>query len=307
MLKHHVIEGLIAAPFTPFKQDYTLNLTMIEGEAERLIRNGVNGAFVCGTTGEGASLSVRERKWIAEKWCALCPQGFKVFVHVGHNSLEAAKELARHARKNGAWAIAACAPSFFKPSSIQELMTICHDIADSAPDLHFYYYHFPLLTGVDFSPVEFVRLARESIPNFAGIKFTDANIATFRCLLNVSEGHLNILFGRDEILHSGLVFGATAAVGSSYNAFAPLFSKLILAFKNHDQQQALFFTDIAIAMFDIYGCGKWPPLAAKKAVMKMIGKDFGPVRLPIRALSRNEEIELEKQLYETGAMDYLSQ
>ena len=53
--------GLIAAPFTPFHGDGSLNLNVIAPYARHLKANGVGGVFVAGTTGEAASLSLGER------------------------------------------------------------------------------------------------------------------------------------------------------------------------------------------------------------------------------------------------------
>ena len=53
--------GLVAAPFTPFNADRSINLDVIPGYARLLKENGVGAAFVCGTTGEGLSLTLEER------------------------------------------------------------------------------------------------------------------------------------------------------------------------------------------------------------------------------------------------------
>jgi len=58
--------GLIAAVFTPMKQDRTLNLGIVPAIAEHLIGDGVRGFYVCGTTGEGPLLSSEERRAVAQ-------------------------------------------------------------------------------------------------------------------------------------------------------------------------------------------------------------------------------------------------
>ncbi len=64
------LQGLIAAPFTPMHPDGTVNLAAIERQAAHLVATGVRGAFVCGTTGEGLSLSGAERREVAARWVA---------------------------------------------------------------------------------------------------------------------------------------------------------------------------------------------------------------------------------------------
>ncbi|RYF86126.1 MAG: dihydrodipicolinate synthetase, partial [Chitinophagaceae bacterium] len=67
MLFEH-LEGLIAAPFTPFGKDGALNLSVIPAYYQMLKANSVTGAFICGSTGEGVSLSLTEKKKVAEAW-----------------------------------------------------------------------------------------------------------------------------------------------------------------------------------------------------------------------------------------------
>ena len=79
--------GLVAAPFTPFNADRSINLDVIPGYARFLKENGVGVAFVCGTTGEGLSLTLEERLAVAGKWVKSTGETLPVIVHVGHLSL----------------------------------------------------------------------------------------------------------------------------------------------------------------------------------------------------------------------------
>src|SRR5437588_12592631 len=79
--------GLIAAPFTAMRADGSLNLPVIERQAKALADHRVTGAFICGTTGEGMSLTTDERLQVAEKWMAAAPKQLRVIVHVGHHSV----------------------------------------------------------------------------------------------------------------------------------------------------------------------------------------------------------------------------
>src|SRR5688500_8411040 len=124
-MKHTPLKGLIAAPFTAFHDNGSLNLAMVEKQAQSLAANGVTGAFICGTTGECLSLTTEERKQVAERWRAVAPPGLKVIVHVGHVGLSDCQTLSAHAQKIGADAIGCFAPSFFKPASVEDLVKFC--------------------------------------------------------------------------------------------------------------------------------------------------------------------------------------
>src|SRR5438105_2219308 len=97
------LNGLVAAPFTAFHPNGSLNVSAIEAQAAALARNGVNGAFICGTTGEGLSLTANERLQVTEAWMAAAPSSLRIIVHVGHPSLAESKALAAHAQKIGAF------------------------------------------------------------------------------------------------------------------------------------------------------------------------------------------------------------
>jgi N-acetylneuraminate lyase len=85
--------GLTAAPFTPFHADRSVNLDVIPAYARFLSANGVSAAFVCGTTGEGLSLTLDERLAVAEKWTQSAGPKLPVIVHVGHTCLADARAL----------------------------------------------------------------------------------------------------------------------------------------------------------------------------------------------------------------------
>ena len=130
------------------------------------------------------------------------------------------------------------APNFFKPLSLELLVNWCERVATAAPDLPFYYYHMPVMTGVSFSMRTFLERAAASIPTLAGIKFTDENLFDFGRAIEFGIGRFELLFGRDEILLAGLALGATGAVGSNYNFAAPLFKSIQFPFASGRMEEA---------------------------------------------------------------------
>ncbi len=78
------LTGLIAAPHTPFDHNNKVNFAAIDDIAALLIEQGVKGAYVCGTTGEGIHCSVEERKAIAERWVKASDGKLNLIIHTGH-------------------------------------------------------------------------------------------------------------------------------------------------------------------------------------------------------------------------------
>lgn len=303
-MKEH-LTGLIAAPHTAMHADGGLNLDMIEKQAQCLIDNGVRGAFVCGSTGEGISLSTPERVQVAERWKDVLGDTLPIIVQVGHHSLTEAKALAEHAQNNiAARAIASLAPSYFKPRRLEDLVSFCAEIAAAAPDTPFYYYHQPGNSGVSFPMPEFLKVAGERIPTLAGLKYSDGDLMDFGQCLDLADGKFDMLFGADEALLAALAIGARGAIGSTYNFAAPLYHGIINAFQAGDmaaagagQRQA---RELIAILHDFGG------ISAIKAAMKAIGIDCGPCRLPIATLSDEQYERFVARLDEIGFFTYCS-
>ena len=297
--------GLIAAPPTPMKADGEIDLDRIGQLAEFLARNGVLGAYVCGTTGEGLSLTVQERMDVARRWADVAGEALRVIIHVGHTSLRDAQALASHAAEVGAWGIGAIPSIFHRPEGIDDLVDFAARIAAAAPDLPFYYYHIPVLTGVNFPMAEFLRAGAERIPNLAGVKYSHENLMDYTLCRQMEAGRFDCLFGRDEMLLSALVLGAEGAIGTTYNLAAPLYLRLIDAFRAGDLETARELQGKSMAMIRA-GQRQCLGVAAFKHMMQMVAMDVGPVRSPLRPLTAGQQDALRAELEEIGFFEFCS-
>lgn len=297
------IEGLIAAPYTGFNPDGSLNLNIIESYATYLKQVNVAGVFVNGTTGEGVSLSTEERLHTAEEWIKYKDESFKVLIHVGHDSLKTAQQLAKYAQDLGADGIGAMAPPFMKTKTLADLIQFNAEIASAAEALPFYYYHIPSMTGAQYQMLDFLTLAHQEIPTISGIKFTHEDFMDMKLCVEFENQKYTILHGRDEILLAGLALGVKGAIGSTYNYLAPLYQRIVEAFSNGDIALANELQFKAIQFVQVlkkHGGG----VCAGKSIMKLVGLDLGKPRLPNRALVGEEEQMLFADLGELDFQGY---
>ena len=232
------LTGLIAATYTPFQEDGSVNLDLIPAMIDYMIESGVSGFYVCGSTGEGESMSVEERKQVAAAFVSATKGRLPVVIQVGHNSVESACELARHAAEIGADAISTLPPTYFKPANVDLLIDFIARVSSSAPDLPYYYYHIPRMSGVSPDVVEFMQKACDRVPRFHGIKFSDFFLADLTTCLEFDNGRLDVLFGSDEMILGGLATGAKGAVGSSFGFATPLLLKIIAAYEAGKMEEA---------------------------------------------------------------------
>lgn len=298
------ITGLVPATFTPMHDDGSLNLTQVQPIVDHLMTKEVSALFVCGSTGESTALTTAERQATLAAYVTAAAGRTPVIAHVGHTSLAAARLLAAHAQQVGAAAIAALPPFYVKPTSVDVLVTCLADIAAAAPALPFYYYHIPGLTGVNLDMVEFLRQGGERIPTLAGIKYSSPTLYEFQACLDVAGGRFNMLFGVDEMLLSGLAAGAHGAVGSTFNFAAPLYQEIMRAYRAGDLATAQRWQVLPAQM--VYRVVKsYRGAAGLKAMMRFVGLDCGPVRLPQVALTPPEVESLRHDLADLDFLEWI--
>lgn len=296
------LKNLIAATFTPMQQDLSLNLNVIKDYASFLKQNKVNGAFVNGTTANFVSLSTTERKKVVDAWAKGKPKDFYLINHVGHNNLREAMELTSHSAEK-VDAIAAIAPFYFKIKTPEQLLAYCKKISACAPNIPFYYYHLPILSGANFKMIDFIKLASQEIPNFSGIKFSENNLIDFKYCLAYKASQYDILFGIDEIFLSSLALGAQGWVGSTYNLLAPLFYEIQEAFYNANPKKAALLQAKAMRFVTLLDDFKGYNGVAK-GFMSTLGIDCGPSRFPHATLQKADYTKISTALEEEEILQY---
>ena len=298
-MKVEKTRGLIAAPYSPMKEDGSINPEAVKGYANLLIRNNVKGAFVCGSSGEGLSLTIAERKELAELWVHHGGGNIKIIIHVGATSIKDSQELAEHASTIGASAIASIEPIYYLCGWQEDLVKYYKELCSASPGLPFYSYYIPVLTHYQTDYVDFCERAIQEIPDFAGVKYTNNNLFEFAQLIKRFGSRLDLMFGSDELLINALASGAVGAVGSTYNFMPSVYVDLIKYFNDGDLEKARelqFISQNIISLMPKYNGS----IVFGKAIMRLIGIDCGPNRLPLKNFSGNDLVELEKDLKDLG-------
>ncbi len=301
------IIGLIDAPFTPFHENGDLNLEPIEKYAVMLQKNGLQGVFINGSSGEGYMLTTDERMQLAERWLKVAPQGFKVIVHVGSCCLRESQKLAAHAQEIGAWGIGSMAPPFPKIGRIEELVKYCEAIANSAPDLPFYYYHIPAFNGAFLPMLELLKAVDGRISNFAGIKYTFESLYEYNQCRLYKNGKYDMLHGQDEtILPSLAQGGAQGGIGGTTNYNGRELVGIIEAWKNGDIETAREKQNFSQEVINVI-CRYRGNIVGGKRIMKLLGFDLGPNRVPFQNMTNEEEQQMKKELEAIDFFDRCNQ
>lgn len=292
------IIGLINAPFTPFYPNGDVNYEPIEAYAAMLKKNGLKGVFINGSSGEGYMLSVEERMKLAEKWVDSVPNEFKVIVHVGSCCLRESVKLAAHAQEIGAWGIGSMAPPFPHIGRIEELVKYCETIALAAPNLPFYFYHIPAFNGAFLPMLDLLKAVDKRIPNFAGIKYTFESLYEYnQCRLYKNEKY-DMLHGQDEtILAEMALGGAKGCICGTTNYNGRELVGIQEAWNKGDLETAREKQNFGQYVINVI-CHYRGNIVGGKRIMKLLGFDLGPNRVPFQNMTDEEERAMKKELEE---------
>ena len=287
MLKIKKFEGLVAAPFTPMDVKGNLNTDLVPEYYSLLEKNSVIGAFINGSNGEGVSMTQKEKQQNASKWAECFKAGGKIRIInlVAGTSYRECIENALFSREAGISAIALTAPFYFKPVDYSVLAEFVAIVGESVPDIPLYFYHIPVLTGVNIPMINFLEKISGMLPNFAGIKYAYENFTDFLSCLNYKNGIYDMLWGREENLLSALVLGTKGFVGSTFNYAAPLYIALIKAYNNGNLTEARRLQQLSVDMITLLW--KYGGIATGKAFMRFMGFDYGEFRLPVKNMDSN--------------------
>lgn len=291
--------GLIPAVFTPFDKNGAVHLSQIQRYADKLITDGADGVFVCGSTGECSSMTLSEREQVLEAWIKAVAGRTRIIAHVGGTCQTDCIELARHAAKQGVDAVGAIAPFYFKPASVEDLVAFYKPIAEAVSPIPFYAYHMPSVTGVNLSMKEFLEKGSREISNLNGIKFTSNNFMEMLECIRLDNGRFDILNGFDEMLICGMAIGARGGVGSTYNYTLYTYRNLYNAFLAGDIERARNFQQESVEIVRIiirHGGG----VRGGKAIMNYLGIDCGNCRPPFAPYTKTEMHQLGEELSQIG-------
>ncbi len=295
-MKFEKIQGLIDAPFTPMDAQGNINLDPIPAYAAMLKKNGLKGVFINGSSGEGYMLTDEERMALAEEWVKAAPEGFKVIVHVGSCCARSSRKLAEHAARIGAWGIGAMAPPFPKIGRVEELVKYIETIAAGAPELPFYYYHIPAFNGAYLPMVSLLESVDGRVPNFAGIKYTFESLYEYNQCRLYKDGKFDMLHGQDETILPCLAMGgARGGIGGTTNYNGRELTAIIEAWDRGDIEAARRHQNFSQEVINVI-CHYRGNIVAGKRIMKLIGLDLGPNRVPFQNMTDDEERAMKAEL-----------
>lgn len=271
-----MLRGAIAAAVTPLTAGGTdVDEEAIGPLAHFLAAGGLDGALICGTTGEGLLLTPSERELVAERFIEARPIGFPIAIHAGAQTTADTVRLAAHAAEIGADAVAVIAPPYF-PLDDDAVVGHLAAAADACSPLPFFVYEFAARSGYAV-PVTAIERLRERCRNLTGLKVSDTPWEAVEPYL--LDG-LDVFVGQEPFTLRALERGAVGTVSGLATAFPELVAELV-----HRRSAAAH--DWVVTLRE--HLGPLPFHAAMKAVLVARGVPVHhAVRPPLRALEDGE-------------------
>jgi 4-hydroxy-tetrahydrodipicolinate synthase len=292
------IRGVWCATLTPLDGNGAPDASRLAAHARRLFAAGVDGIAPFGTTGEGQSFSVRERRVGLEGVLTAGIAPSRVIAGTGCAALEDTIELTRHAVQAGCAGALVLPPFFFKGVSDEGVYASYARLIDGVGDarLRIYLYHIPQVTGVPIPHDVISRLTTTFPGVIAGVKDSAGNFSHTRTLLERFRT-LSVFVGHEPHLPAALAAGGAGTICGIANVYP----RLIRRIHDHPASPATK-DDVAqveafIALFE-----RFPVFAAFKALVAEVTQDPGweALRVPLMPLDRDTRRALLASVARTG-------
>lgn len=281
MPDHH-FRGVIPALITPSDENDRPDAAALEALVHHLLRKGVSGFYLTGSTGEGLQMDAVERNEVVARVCSIVGGRVPVIAHTGTTSTRGVIELSQAARDAGADAVSSVPPFYY--SFTEREIVDYYTAAASSTDLPFFIYNIPGTTGIDLSLSVLSELFEHNA--VAGLKFTSYDIYKMERVIGLPSRPI-VFSGIDEMAFYGLWAGAHALVGSSYNLLADTAAAMYQAFQEQDYTSAHHNYRLACELLNVLL--EFPYPAALRRVIEWDGCPVGSPRKPFAALDSAQE------------------
>ena len=282
-------KGVFPALLTPFDKNDNINEKALEALVQMNLDKGVSGFYVGGSTAEAFLLSDDERKQVYKIVKDIVGDKCTLIAHIGCISTKQTIEFGKYAEELGYDAISSVAPFYYK-FSFNEIKKHYFNTVDNV-NLPMLIYNFPAFSGVNLSVDNLSEFLVDD--RFIGIKHTSNDYFALEQFKTAFNNKL-IYNGFDEMFLAGLAMGADGGIGSTYNFMAEKFIKIYNLFNEGNYPEAYKVQQEANKI--ISALIKVGVFQGEKAVLNMMGIDFGDVRAPFEKISKENYDYLEKTI-----------
>ncbi len=220
-IDHRPFAGVLPAVLTPFDAELEPDPARLASLCWWLLDEGCDGLLLFGTTGQGNSLTVGERRFLLEKVKKAGLPAEKLMIGAGACAVKDAVELSRAAVEAGAGAVLLLPPFYYKEPSLDGLFAFYSQVIEKigSDKLRVYLYHIPPISHVGIPLALVERLLAAYPGTVAGIKDSGGDFAHTRALIEAFPG-FGVFAGSERYLLDTLRAGGAGCITAIGNLLA---------------------------------------------------------------------------------------
>ena len=292
-----VFKGAGVAIVTPMNADESVNYDKLEEIIEEQIAGGTDAIVIVGTTGEGSTLSMEEHSECIKKAVEFTKHRIRVVAGTGSNCTATAIQLTQEAEEHGADAALVVTP-YYNKATQKGLIAHYSAIADSTK-LPLILYNVPGRTGTNIAP-QTVATLRKTKKNIVGVKDATANLAQTSEMMRLCDGDIELYSGEDGLVVPILSLGGIGVISVVSNVAPHDVHEMVMSFLNGDIEKARQIQLRELPLVDALFC-EVNPIPVKTA-MNLMGKEVGPLRLPLCEMEPENLEKLKKAMKDYGLL-----
>ncbi len=285
-----VFIGSGVALITPFDKDGKIDFKRFEKLIEYQIENKTDAIIVCGTTGEGSTLTVYERLNLFSTAVEIARGRVPVIGGTGSNSTSFSLSLIKEAEKTGIDAHLSVTP-YYNKTSQDGLIKHYYTLADKA-EKPIIVYNVPTRTGMNISPETYRKLSEHN--NICGVKEADSNIAKLIKSIKLCKDKMDFYIGNDDMICPATACGCKGVISVLANVMPDFTHEMAIEGINGNREKCREMQEEVIDLVEALFCDV-NPIPVKYA-MKHMSMDTGVLRLPLCEMSTEKQKRLTECL-----------
>lgn len=292
-----IFEGAGVALVTPFKENGEVNYEKLEEIVEEQIAGGTDSIIVCGTTGEASTMSHEEHLDVVGYVCKVTGKRIPVIAGTGSNCTETAVYLSVEAERRGADGLLLVSPYYNKAT--QNGLKAHFKAVSDAVKIPILLYNIPGRTGVTILPQTIADLCK-NVDNIVGVKEASGNFSAIATLMSLADGKVDLYSGNDDQIVPLLSLGGKGVISVLSNV-APRQTHDICAayFAGDTAKSAKLQLDAIPLITELFAEVNPIPV---KAAMNLMGKNVGPMRLPLTEMEPQNQEKLKAAMTAYGIL-----
>ena len=292
-----IFEGAGVALITPFYENGEVNYDKLEELLEEQIAGGTDAIISCGTTGESSTMSHEEHIEVIRFTCQVVKNRIPVIAGTGSNATREAIHLSEAAETAGADGLLLVTPYYNKAT--QAGLAAHYTAVAESVKIPILLYHIPGRTGVTMKPETIVNLCKD-VPNIVGVKEASANFSAIAEIMSMAEGTVDLYSGNDDQIVPLLSLGGKGVISVLSNVAPAQTHEICESYFRGDSKRSCELQLQAVPLINALFCEVNP--IPVKAAMNLMGKQVGPLRMPLTQMEPQNQERLAKAMRGYGIL-----